>query len=96
MAFYGLGILPLLLLLKTADEEYLEEVPNENEQIQINVPQKKTKNKQAAFADDLNGGSKVKRMRAWFDLIQKHGPKYGFNLEASKCWIIVKPHFKPF
>ena len=91
MAFYGLGILPLLLLLKTADEEYLEEVPNENEQIQINVPQKKTKNKQAAFADDLNGGSKVKRMRAWFDLIQKHGPKYGFNLEASKCWIIVKP-----
>ena len=28
-------------------------------------------------------------LRFWFDLIVSHGHQYGFNMEASKCWLIT-------
>jgi hypothetical protein len=30
-------------------------------------------------------------MRAWFDALQLHGPKYGYFPKPSKCILIVKP-----
>ena len=46
--------------------------------------------KHAAFADDLTGGGKLINLRSWFDKIVEHGPKYGYDAEPTKNWLIIK------
>ena len=46
---------------------------------------------QVWYADDATGCDKFERMRAWFDALQLHGPKYGYFPKPSKCILIVKP-----
>jgi hypothetical protein len=48
--------------------------------------------KHAAYADDLTGGGKIINLRSWFDKIVDHGPKYGYDAEPTKSWLIVKEH----
>ena len=40
---------------------------------------------QVWYADDATGCDKFERMRAWFDALQLHGPKYGYFPKPSKC-----------
>ena len=46
--------------------------------------------KQAAYADDLTGAGKLKKLKQWFDSIVVNGPKLGYNAEPTKSWLIVK------
>ena len=46
--------------------------------------------KQVAYADDLTGAGKLVRLRKWLDEIVANGPKFGYNAEPSKSWLIVK------
>ena len=46
--------------------------------------------KQVAYADDLTGAGKLVRLRKWLDEIIANGPKFGYNTEPSKSWLIVK------
>ena len=46
---------------------------------------------QVWFADDAAGGGKVNCVRGWWDLLQQHGPKYGYFVNAAKTWLLVKP-----
>ena len=46
---------------------------------------------QVWFADDSAGGGKVKYVRKWWDLLRKHGEAYGYFVNASKTWLLVKP-----
>ena len=48
--------------------------------------------KHAAYADDLNGGGKIAQLRSRFDNIVVHCPKYGYNTEPTKSWLITKEH----
>ncbi len=48
------------------------------------------KMKHVAYADDLGGGSKLERLRKWWDACVEHGPAIGYTPKASKSWLIVK------
>ena len=47
--------------------------------------------KHVAFADDLGGAGDLLELRRWWDNIGKCSPKLGYNPNASKSWLIVKP-----
>ncbi len=46
--------------------------------------------KHLAYADDLGGGSKLPRLRQWWDRVVEHGPKFGYFPKPSKSWLVVK------
>ena len=48
--------------------------------------------KQAAFADDLSGAQKLIILREWWANISTYGPPLGYFPNASKTWLVVKPH----
>ena len=43
-----------------------------------------------AYADDLGGGSKLDKLREWWDKTVKFGPSLGYYPKPSKSWLIVK------
>ena len=42
------------------------------------------------YADDASATSKLKSLKAWWDRLNKIGPKFGDYPNASKTWLIVK------
>ena len=48
------------------------------------------KMKHVAYADDLGGGSKLEKLREWWDRCVQYGPVMGYHQKPSKSWIIVK------
>ena len=48
------------------------------------------KMKHVAYADDLGGGSKLEKLREWWDRCGEHGPAMGYHPKAPKSWLIVK------
>ena len=48
------------------------------------------KMKHVAYADDLGGGSKLEKLRKWWDQTVAHGPALGYYPKPSKSWLIVK------
>ena len=52
-------------------------------------PNKSTK--MSAFADELSAGESLSNIKKWWKALCNLGPKFGYNPEASKCWLIVKP-----
>ena len=52
-------------------------------------PNKQTK--MVAFADDLSAGGSLSNIKKWWKALCNLGPKFGYDPEASKCWLIVKP-----
>ena len=46
--------------------------------------------KQVAYADDLAGGSKLEKLKNWWDKTVELGPSFGYHPKASKSWLIVK------
>ena len=50
-----------------------------------------TSMKHVAFADDLSGAGDLTNVRRWWDNIVIYGPKLGYNPNAAKSWLIVKP-----
>ena len=51
-------------------------------------PSKQTK--MVVFADDLSAGRSLSNIKKWWKVLCNLGPKFGYNPEASKCWLIVK------
>ena len=49
--------------------------------------------KHAAFADDLNGAGVLHALRVWWDKIVELGRYIGYDVKASKSWLIVKPQY---
>ena len=47
--------------------------------------------KHVAFVDDLGGTGDLLELRHWWDNIVNYGPKLGYNPNASKSWLVVKP-----
>ena len=47
--------------------------------------------KRVAFADDLGGAGDLLELRRRWENIVNCGPKLGYNPNASKSWLIVKP-----
>ena len=46
--------------------------------------------KMVAFADDLTAVGKFESLRRWWDNLIELGPKFGYNPQPSKSWLIVK------
>ena len=46
--------------------------------------------KQVAYADDLAGGSRLEKLREWWDKTVEFGPAFGYYPKPSKSWLIVK------
>ncbi len=51
----------------------------------------RTSTLQVWFADDAAGGGKIQCLRKWWDLLNLYGPSYGYFVNASKTWLLVKP-----
>ena len=45
------------------------------------------------YADDSACISSLEEVLFWMKLIIKEGPKYGYNLELTKCHLVVAPQF---
>ena len=43
-----------------------------------------------AFANDLSAGGSLNNIKRWWKALCNSGPKFGYNPEASKCWLIGK------
>ena len=128
MAFYAIGLLPLIWCLSTVfslpaavDPEdpavqvsivpepaisdlatvessirlsppvsdHNSPVATMTEQNESSAPINSSTSKQVAYADDLTGAGKLHMLRKWLDGIIKNGPKFGYNAEPSKSWLIV-------
>ena len=48
------------------------------------------KMKHVAYADDLGGGSKLEKLRDWWNKCITHGPALGYHPKPSKSWLVVK------
>ena len=46
--------------------------------------------KHVAYADDLAGGSKLMKLRNWWDRTVQFGPAFGYYPKPSKSWLVVK------
>ena len=46
--------------------------------------------KHVAYADDIAGIGKLKKLRKWWDDIVQNGPLLGYHPKASKSWLVVK------
>ena len=46
--------------------------------------------KMVAFADDLTAVGKFESIRRWWDNLIELGPKFGYNPQPSKSWLILK------
>ena len=53
-------------------------------------PDRRDAVKQLAYADDIGGGSKLRKLREWWDKIVENGPSLGYYPKASKSWLVVK------
>ena len=78
MPVYARGITPILELIKP---------PGTESDVAM---------KHVAVADDLRGGGRgagnLITLRRWWDNIALYGPKLGYNPNAAKSWLVVKPH----
>ena len=50
----------------------------------------KDNDKMVAFADDLTAVGTFESLRRWWDNLIELGPKFGYNPQPSKSWLIVK------
>ena len=50
----------------------------------------KEKCKQAWYADDSSATGKLAEVKKWWDVLNDHGPKYGYFSKASKSVLIQK------
>ncbi len=49
--------------------------------------------KQVWYADDATAAGRISNLRSWWDKVIEIGPAYGYHINASKTWLIVKePH----
>ena len=47
--------------------------------------------KQVWFADDATSGGKLTGLKSWWDSLTSCGPDFGYDINAPKSWLIVKP-----
>lgn len=48
---------------------------------------------QSWFADDACSGASLSKLLAWWTVLAKEGPKYGYFPNPPKTWILVKPKY---
>ena len=59
--------------------------------LQSKISHEKTEVKHVAYADDIAGAGKIKKVKTWWELIEEHGPPQGYHPNAKKSVLIVKP-----
>ena len=98
MKLYSIGLLPLTLKLKDssafvktaiANNEFVSS-QNSGKNLNSQDPPRWT---QSWYADDSACISSLEEVLFWMKLIIKEGPKYGYNLELTKCHLVVAPQF---
>ena len=50
--------------------------------------------KQVWLADDTTGAASLTNLKMWWDTIILEGPKFGYNVNESKSWLIIKDNNK--
>ena len=48
--------------------------------------------KQCWLGDDASGAESIKDVLKWWQSLEKMGPLFGYQPNALKCWLIVKPN----
>ena len=46
--------------------------------------------KQVWLADDASAAGKIEKLKKWYDELIKEGEKFGYHVNGSKSWLIVK------
>ena len=49
--------------------------------------------RQVWFADDATAGGSLNGLYEWWCRLKRLGPSYGYFVNASKTWLIVKPEY---
>ena len=50
--------------------------------------------KQVWLADDATGAASLTNLKMWWDTIILEGPKFGYHVNESKSWLIIKDNNK--
>ena len=45
-----------------------------------------------ASANDFSAAGKLADLRKWWDTLSIIGPKFGYYLEPTKTWLVIKPY----
>ena len=48
---------------------------------------------QVWYADDVCACGSIVKLRDWWDRLHQVGPGFGYNVNASKTWLVTKPSF---
>ena len=46
--------------------------------------------KQLWFADDAAAAGRLQALKQWWDRLAERGPQYGYSVNPSKTWLVVK------
>lgn len=49
---------------------------------------------QVWFADDAAAGASITAVRRWWDMLRELGPAFGYHVNSSKTWLLVKPEME--
>ena len=50
--------------------------------------------KQVWLADDVTGAGRIRELKKWWDNIITEGEKFGYYVNGSKSWLIIKDPLK--
>ena len=50
---------------------------------------------QVWYADDASAGGRTSDLRVWWDSLVSYGPRFGYNPNPCKTWLVVKPEHLP-
>ena len=56
----------------------------------IRQPKEASSAIQVWFADDATAGGQLQQLKQWWEVLEKIGPDFGYYVNASKSWLIVK------
>ena len=51
---------------------------------------------QVWYANDVYTCGSIVKLRDWWDCLHQVGPGFGYNVNASKTWLVTKPSFHSF
>jgi hypothetical protein len=92
MQMYALAVLPLIDRLRSTLRGQREEggarrEGSEGVEEQQDPP---VQGVQAWYADDSQAAGRLRALRAWWDVLARDGPGYGYHVNADKTYLVVK------
>ena len=92
---YAVGVMPLIDKLRPKEQPEVDVAFDFDEEGAVDVSLNLSEPElpcQAWYADDSQAVGRLKAIRAWWDILNTHGPPLGYFPKPPKTFLVVKPH----